>query len=68
MYFKSGKYRDLTYDQIIEEGGERLNNLINSKHHSYKKFNEYYQQKKSIQDFIIKREKKYGKKSIKKFY
>ena len=42
MFFKSGKYRDLTYDQIIEEGGERLNNLINSKHPAYKKFSEYY--------------------------
>ena len=68
MSFKSGKYKNLTYDQIINNGGETLNNLINSKHVSYKKFNEYYQQKKSIQDFIIKREKKYGKKSIKKFY
>ena len=57
MYFKSGKYTDLTYDQIIEERGERLNNLINSKHPAYKKFNEYYQQKKSIQDFIIKKKK-----------
>ena len=57
MSFKSGKYKNLTYDQIIEEGGERLNNLINSKHREYKKFNEYYQQKKSIQELTIKTKK-----------
>ena len=42
MYFKSGKYRDLTYDEIINEGGESVNNLINSKHPAYKKFIKYY--------------------------
>ena len=68
MSFKSGKYKNLTYDQIINDGGETLNNLINSKHVSYKKFNEYYQQKKSINEFIIKKRKKYSKKSNKKFY
>ena len=55
MSFKSGKYKNLTYDQIINDGGETLNNLINSRHVAYKKFNEYYQQKKSIQEFTIKR-------------
>ena len=68
MSFKSGKYRDLTYDQIIEEGGERLNNLINSKHHAYKKFNEYYQQKKSMQEFTEKRKKNIVKKALKNIY
>ena len=58
MSFKSGKYKNLTYDQIINDGGETLNNLINSKHVAYKKFNEYYQQKKSINEFTIKRRKK----------
>ncbi len=48
MSFKSGKFSGLTYNQIIEEGGERSNNLIKSKNVAYKKFNEYYQQKKSI--------------------
>ena len=28
MSFKSGKYKNLTYDQIINNGGETLNNLI----------------------------------------
>ena len=68
MSFNSGKFKNLTYDQIINNGGETLNNLINSKHVAYKKFNEYYQQKKSIQEFTIKRKKKYSKKSIEKFY
>ena len=63
-----GKYKNLTCDQIINNGGETLNNLINSKHHAYKKFNEYHQQKKSINEFTIKRKKKYSKKSFKKFY
>ena len=67
MSFKSGKYKNLTYDQIINNGGETLNNLINSKHHAYKKFNEYYQQKKSIQEFIIKRKKNIVKRALKNF-
>ena len=48
MSFKSEKYKNLTCDQIINDGGETLNNLINSKHPAYKKFNEYYHQKKLI--------------------
>ena len=36
MSFKSGKYKNLTHDQIINDGGETLNNLINYKHVSYK--------------------------------
>ena len=68
MSFKSGKYKNLTYDQIINNGGEPLNNLINSRHIAYKKFNEYYQQKKLINEFTIKRKKIYSKKSIKKIY
>ena len=67
MSFKSGKFKNLTYDQIINNGGETLNNLINSKHHAYKKFNEFYQQKKSIQEFIIKRKKNIVKKALKNF-
>ena len=47
MSFKSGKYKNLTYDKIINGGGETLNNLINSRHVAYKKFNEYYQYEKS---------------------
>ena len=53
MSFKSGKFKNLTYDQIINDGGETLNNLINSKHVAYKKFNEYYQQKKLFLFFVI---------------
>ena len=67
MSFKSGKFKNLTYDQIINNGGETLNNLINSKHHAYKKFNEYYQQKKSIQEFTIKRKKNIVKRALKNF-
>ena len=67
MSFKSGKYKNLTYDQIINNGGETLNNLINSKHHAYKKFNEYYQQKKSIQEFTIKRKKNIVRRALKNF-
>ena len=67
MSFKSGKFNNLTYDQIINNGGETLNNLINSKHVAYKKFNEYYQQKKSIQEFTIKRKKNIVKRALKNF-
>ena len=67
MSFKSGKYKNLTYDQIINNGGETLNNLINSKHHAYKKFIEYYQQKKSIQEFTIKRKKNIVRRALKNF-
>ena len=67
MSFKSGKYKNSTYDQIINDGGETLNNLINSKHVAYKKFNEYYQQKKSIQEFTIKRKKNIVKRALKNF-
>ena len=67
MSFKSGKYKNLTYDQIINNGGETLNNLIKSKHVTYKKFNEYYQQKKSIQEFTIKRKKYIVKRALKNF-
>ena len=48
MSFKSGKYKNLTYDQIINDGGETLNNLINSKHVAYRQFNKHYQQQKSL--------------------
>ena len=67
MSFKSGKYKNLTYDQIINNGGETLNNLINSKHVAYKKFNEYYQQKKLINEFTIKRKKNIVRRALKNF-
>ena len=41
--------------------------LINSKHVAYKKFNEYYQQQKSIQEFTIKRKKNIVKRALKNF-
>ena len=59
MYFKSGKDKNLTYNQIINDGGERLNNLINSKHVAYRKFNKYYQYQKSLKEFTGETKIKY---------
>ena len=67
MSFKSGKYKNLTYDQIINEGGEKLNNLIHSKHVAYRQFNKYYQQQKSIKKFTEKKKKYIVKKALKKY-
>ena len=40
--FRSGINKNKSYESIIKKGGDNLNNLINSKHIAYRKFNQYY--------------------------